>query len=184
MIDKDGHDITDYDVEGELCIRGPTVTRGYYNNPEANASSFTSDGFFKSGDILYRSSKTGAWFIVDRQKELIKVRGFQVSPAEIEGVLLGHPQIVDAAVIAVSLPGAPDIELPRAYVVRRPGNEGLLLDEETVKSHCREKLSSYKSLTGGVHFVDSIPKTASGKILKRVLKEQAKAELQAQRPKI
>lgn len=133
---------------------------------------------------MYCSSKTKTWFIVDRRKELIKVRGFQVAPAEIEGVLLGHPHIIDAAVIGVTFAGEPDIEYPRAYVVRKPGKEGSVVGEEDIKAFCREKLSSYKTLTGGVRFVDAIPKTPSGKILKRLLREQAKTESQNDRSKL
>ncbi|KAH8585761.1 hypothetical protein B0O99DRAFT_696168 [Bisporella sp. PMI_857] len=183
LIDEEGREITTYDTEGEFCVRGPLVTKGYFNSPAANASSYH-NGFFKTGDVMYCSSKTNTWFIVDRRKELIKVRGFQVAPAEIEGVLLGHPQIVDAAVIGVTFLEEPDVERPRAYVVRRTGKEGLSLGEGDVKAYCKEKLSGYKSLTGGVRFVDLIPKTASGKILKRILRDQAKTELQNERPRL
>ena len=114
--------------------------------------------------------------MVDRKKELIKVRGFQVAPPEIETTLLGHPQIVDAAVIGIKHASDPDVEHPRAYVVKRPGPESESLDEAAVKKHCAERLAKFKELTGGVKFVDAIPKNASGKILKRVLRETAKAE--------
>lgn len=114
--------------------------------------------------------------MVDRKKEIIKVRGFQVAPPEIEGVLLGHAQIVDAAVIGIRGPSGPDAEQPRAYIVKRPGPGSEALDEAAVKKHCGERLARFKELTGGVRFVDAIPKNASGKILKRVLREMAKAE--------
>lgn len=103
-------------MRGELCVRGPTVTPGYFNNQEANATSFDSDGWFKTGDIGYCDEATHKWYIVDRRKELIKVRGFQVAPAELEAVLLLHPHIIDAAVIGISFPASDD-EFPRAYVV-------------------------------------------------------------------
>ena len=99
LIDEDGKDISNYDVRGELCVRGPTIINGYFENPEANARDWDGDGYFKTGDIAYCSSKNKLWYIVDRRKEMIKVRGFQVAPAEIEGVLIAHPVIDDAAVI-------------------------------------------------------------------------------------
>jgi acyl-CoA synthetase (AMP-forming)/AMP-acid ligase II len=152
------------------------VIPGYFENPEANKASFDADGFFHTGDIGYCNSRTKLWYIVDRKKELIKVRGFQVAPPELEAVLLSHPDIVDAGVIGVP---ASDYEgeAPRAYVVRRPGSDPSNLTEEAVKNYAGEKLSKYKRLEGGVKFVDAIPKNASGKILKRVLREQAKKEL-------
>ncbi|CZS94648.1 related to 4-coumarate--CoA ligase [Rhynchosporium graminicola] len=176
IVDDDGRDITDYDVRGELCVRGPTIVKGYFENPKANAESFDSEGFFKTGDIVYCDSKTKKWYIVDRKKELIKVRGFQVAPPELETVLLSHPHIIDAAVIGVKHSTEADVELPRAYVVRRDTPEGKALDEAALKKHCGERLAKFKELTGGVKFVDAIPKNASGKILKRVLRDMAKDE--------
>ncbi|KAL2065067.1 hypothetical protein VTL71DRAFT_4207 [Oculimacula yallundae] len=176
IVDDDGKDITGYDVRGELCVRGPIVIAGYFENPKANAESFDSEGFFKTGDIVYRDGKSKLWYIVDRKKELIKVRGFQVAPPELETVLLSHPHIIDAAVIGIKHPTEADVELPRAYVIRRDTPEGAALDEEAVKKHCGERLAKFKELTGGVKFVDAIPKNASGKILKRVLRDLAKDE--------
>ncbi|TGO69394.1 hypothetical protein BOTNAR_0011g00090 [Botryotinia narcissicola] len=175
IIDDDGNDITAYDVRGELCVRGPTIIAGYFENETANRLSFDSDNFFKTGDIVYCDSKTKTWYIVDRKKELIKVRGFQVAPPEIESVLLSHPLIVDAAVIGIKGSDA-DGEIPRAYVVKRPGEESKGLDEKDVKKWCGERLARYKELTGGIKFVEAIPKNASGKILKRMLREQADKE--------
>lgn len=178
IIDDNGNNITANDTPGEICVRGPIVIRGYFENPKANAESFDSEGFFKTGDIVYRDGKSLKWYIIDRKKELIKVRGFQVAPPEIETVLLGHPLIIDAGVIGVVIDGN---ECPRAYVVRRPGEEGNALDELEVKNWCGSRLAKYKELTGGVVFVESIPKNASGKILKRTLREMAKEELKASR---
>lgn len=79
LVDEEGNDISDYDVPGEMCVRGPTVIKGYFNNPEANKATFDQDGFYHSGDIMYCDGKTKLWYVVDRKKELIKVRGFQVS---------------------------------------------------------------------------------------------------------
>lgn len=105
---------------------------------------------------------------------MIKVRGFQVAPPELEGVLLSHANIVDAAVIGVPDPVREGDELPRAYVVRRPGQDGP--SEKEVHAWMRERLASFKMLEGGVRWVEAIPKNASGKILKRVLREEVKGE--------
>ncbi|KAM3086713.1 hypothetical protein ACMFMF_000654 [Clarireedia jacksonii] len=178
IIDDNGNDITDYDVRGELCVRGPTIFPGYFENPTANAQCFDSEGFFKTGDIVYRSREGQKWYIIDRKKELLKVRGFQVAPPEIESVLLSHPLIVDAAVIGIRTTSGGDGELPRAYVVKRDVEESQNLGEKEVKEWCGEKLAKFKELTGGVRFVDAIPKNASGKILKRLLREEAEKEME------
>ncbi|KAF2502907.1 amp dependent CoA ligase [Lophium mytilinum] len=180
LVDDDGKDISAYEVRGEICVRGPTVVDGYFENPEANSRDWDDEGFFHTGDIGYCDEASKKWFIVDRKKELIKVRSFQVAPPEIEGVLLGHPSIIDAAVIGVYFPqpsGEPT-ELPRAYIVQRPGTSPLT--EKEVYDSVAAKLSKYKWLDGGVKFLrleeGGIPKTASGKILKRVLREMAAKE--------
>lgn len=103
------------------------------------------------------------------------MRGFQVAPIELEGALLAHPDIVDAAVLGVPAAKASEGETPRAYVVARPGSSP---DLASVRKHMLERLAKYKQCEGGILFVDSIPKTASGKILKRLLKEQAKVEME------
>ncbi|KAJ5502786.1 AMP-dependent synthetase/ligase [Penicillium fimorum] len=178
LIDENGENISAFDVRGELCVRGPTITPGYFNNPEANAEGFDSEGWFKTGDIAYCDQRTRKWYIVDRRKELIKVRGFQVAPPEIEAALLSHPQIVDAAVIGITFPGS-DTEYPRAYVVRRPGEAGCKLTEAEIQEYVLTRLAKYKALTGGVKFVGAVARNPSGKILKRVLREDAKKEIEA-----
>ncbi|GIZ39510.1 hypothetical protein CKM354_000289200 [Cercospora kikuchii] len=164
LCDDDGNDITANNVRGEICIRGPVVIAGYFHNGEANKRDWDSDGFFHTGDIAYRDGETKLWYIVDRKKELIKVRGFQVAPSEIEGVLVSHPDISDAGVIGVLHNGE---EQPRAYVV------SATKDRSGIESYLAEKLAKYKQCTGGIVFVDEIPKTASGKILRRTLREWA-----------
>jgi 4-coumarate--CoA ligase len=142
-------------------------------DPKANASAFDEDGWFKSGDIGYCDKESKLWYIVDRKKELIKVRGFQVAPPELEAVLLSHPEIEDAAVVGVEYKND-GTELPRFYVVRR-GTTTLTPDE--IYKYSAERLATYKRLDGGIILVDSTPKTPSGKILKRILREKAKAKL-------
>ncbi|KAL4925699.1 acyl--CoA ligase [Aspergillus undulatus] len=179
LVNDAGENISAYNRPGELCVRGPTITPGYFNNAAANAEAFDEEGFFHTGDIAYCDRATRKWYIVDRKKELIKVRGFQVAPPELEAVLLAHPGIVDAAVIGVkggSMDGdGGETELPRAYVVRRP-EAGVRLGEEEVREFLEARLARFKALTGGVRFVEAIPKNASGKILKRVLREEAEKE--------
>lgn len=176
LVDDEGRDISGYDVTGELCIKGPTVIKEYFENPQANAESFDQDGFFHTGDVMYCDGRTRLWYVVDRKKEMIKVRGFQVAPPEIEGVLLTHPAIVDAAVIGVPAASEVDGEVPRAYVVRGPNVRPEELTEADVVEYAGKALAKYKRLEGGVRFVDVIPKNASGKILKRLLREEVKKE--------
>ena len=107
------------------------------------------------------------------------MRGFQVAPPELEGVLLDHPDIVDCAIIGLKL--NPDFESPRAYVVRRSGSN---ITEEDVKKVITTNLASYKALTGGVVFIDEIPKSPSGKILKRILREQVEEDLRKSRARL
>ncbi|KAH6644879.1 4-coumarate-CoA ligase-like protein [Boeremia exigua] len=163
LLDDVGNELQDYSQPGELAIRGPTVTEGYVGVPRER--DFDVDGYLRTGDVLYQDKKSKLWYIVDRKKEMIKVRGFQVAPKELEGVLLEHAGIADAAVIGVK--GKDGSEMPRAYVVKKD----VTLSETDVQAWIKEKLARYKWLAGGVQFVESIPKSPSGKILKRLLRE-------------
>ena len=186
LVDEEGKDISGYDVVGEMCVKGPIIIPGYFNADGSDGGvirkDWDEDGFYHSGDMMVCNGQTKKWYIVDRKKELIKVRAYQVAPPEVEGVILGIEGIIDAAVIGVKDEHG-EGEVPRGYVVRRPGYEPKVTEEE-VKSWVREKLASFKRLDGGVRFVDSIPKTASGKILKRILREGAEAEVKAASPKL
>ena len=155
LVDDEGHDISDYDVRGELCVRGPTVINGYLDE-KATADCWDKDGFFHTGDIAYCERETEKWYIVDRKKELIKVRGFQVAPPELEAVLLSHEHIVDAGVIGVQPVEGDQSEYPRAYVVRRDSPGGKKLSVQDVKKHVADRLAKYKRIEGGVVFVDEI----------------------------
>lgn len=156
---------------GELWIKGPNIFLGYLNNPEGTANALTSDGYFKTGDVGHQD-ELGNFYITDRVKELIKYKGFQVPPAELEGLLFGHDDIDDVAVIGID-----DVEqateVPRAYVVLKKGVEGGKKKEKEIADWLAGKVAGHKKLRGGVKFVDEIPKSASGKILRRVLKAQA-----------
>jgi acyl-CoA synthetase (AMP-forming)/AMP-acid ligase II len=152
---------------GELIVRGPNVMKGYLNNPEATKDTIDADGWLHTGDIAYADDE-GYFFIVDRLKELIKYKGFQVPPAELEALLIKHEKIQDAAVIGV--PDEEAGELPRAYVVLQADQE---MSESDVQKYVEEHVAPHKRLRGGVEVVTEIPKSASGKILRRVLKAKA-----------
>ena len=145
---------------GEVWIRGPQVMKGYLNNPDATARTVDSEGWLRTGDIGTVDSE-GYLTIIDRLKELIKVKGFQVAPAELEALLLKHPRIADAAVIPVTDEECG--EVPKALVVRR----GELTADEVI-AYVHAQVAHYKRLRH-VAFIDAIPKSASGKILRRVL---------------
>jgi acyl-CoA synthetase (AMP-forming)/AMP-acid ligase II len=174
LIDEDGFRITASGIRGELFLRGPTIFTGYFENEQANKESFDDEGWFKTGDVAY-FSQDSKWYIVDRKKELIKVRGFQVAPPELEAVLLSHSEVIDAAVIGVRYPGIED-EHPKAYVVAR--DKANPPSEDELKAFLAERLVKYKWLTGGVTIVNAIPKNASGKILKKFLRQQLSAGLE------
>ena len=154
---------------GELLIRGPQVMRGYLNNPEATAETLTEDGWLHTGDIV-RMDADGYVWVLDRKKELIKYKGFQVPPAELEGILLEHPAVMDAAVIGKA--DAEAGEIPKAFVVTMPGAE---VSDESIMEFVRQKVATFKHIRE-VEFIDAIPKNPSGKILRRVLIEQERAK--------
>ncbi|XP_062537201.1 uncharacterized protein LOC134205691 [Armigeres subalbatus] len=151
---------------GEICIKGPLVMKGYYKNEQATRETIDAEGWLHSGDTGYFDDE-GDFFIVDRIKDLIKYKGFQVAPAEVEDVLLGHPGIKDAAVVGI--PDEASGELPTAFVVLQ---DGARLSAVEVQRLVASKLSPQKHLRGGVYFVQEIPKTGSGKILRRELRDK------------
>ena len=159
IIDEEGKPLPAGEV-GELLIRGPQVMQGYLGRPDATAETIRPDGFLRSGDIAYRDAENRLFF-VDRLKELIKVKGFQVAPAEVEGALLKIDQVADAAVIGV--PDERSGQVPKAFVVLQP-NAALSADE--VRAALGETLAAYK-LPAVVEFVEAIPKSPSGKILRK-----------------
>ena len=156
--------------EGEVCVRGPQNMKGYLNNPEATARTIDTDGWLHTGDIGY-ADEDGHFFIVDRVKELIKYKGFQVAPAELEAVLLTHPAVADAAVIPCRDDEAG--EIPKAFVVlKSEASEDELID------FVADRVARYKKIRM-VEFIDQIPKSLSGKILRRVLVEKERAKHQS-----
>ncbi|PWY67597.1 luciferase [Aspergillus sclerotioniger CBS 115572] len=160
----------------ELWLKGPNVFLGYLNNPQATAESFSDDGYYKTGDVGYEDDQ-GHFYLTDRLKELIKYNGFQVAPAELEAIALGHPAVADVAVTGVPS-GQAGTELPRAYVVVANGHAADPKTGEAIAEFVGERVIGYKKLRGGVHFVPSIPRNPSGKILRRELKRlQREAKL-------
>jgi long-chain acyl-CoA synthetase len=154
---------------GEVIVRGPQVMQGYWKAPEATAAALR-NGWLYTGDIG-RIDERGYLYIHDRKKEMIKYKGFGIAPAEIEALLFEHPSVGDVAVI-----GKPDQEageVPKAFVVPK---KGVTLTPEELLGWARGRLAGYKTLHE-VELVDAIPKTASGKILRRVLKEQERQKL-------
>ncbi|PIG85605.1 phenylacetyl-CoA ligase [Aspergillus arachidicola] len=135
----------------------------------ADGESFSEDGYYKTGDVGYED-ENGHFYITDRVKELIKYNGFQVAPAELEAIALGHPAIADVAVTGIK-DGQSGTELPRAYVVVAPGYEGNQSTVDAISQYVSNQVINYKRLRGGVRFVQAIPRNPSGKILRRELKK-------------
>lgn len=148
---------------GELWVKGPQNMLGYLNNKKATDEMLL-DGWIRTGDIAYYDND-GFFFITDRLKELIKVKGFQVAPAELEEILRSHPDITDAAVVGVA--HKKNGEAPRAFIIKRPESQ---ITEKDVQTFISQKVVEYKRLEGGVQFLETIPKNTTGKILRREIK--------------
>lgn len=155
--------------DGEIWVRGPQVMKGYLNNPQATAMTIDPDGWLHTGDIGHFDAD-GHLYVVDRLKELIKYKGFQVPPAELEAVLLRHPDITDAAVIG--LPDEEAGEIPAGYVTLRPGATP---SPEEILQFVASHVAGYKQIRR-LRVIEAIPKSASGKILRRVLRDAAASE--------
>src|SRR5258707_11386500 len=153
--------------EGEVCVRGPQIMKGYLNNPEATARTIDADGWLHTGDIGY-ADEDGHFFIVDRVKELIKYKGFQVAPAELEAVLLTHPAVADCAVIPCRDDEAGGV--PKAFVVLK--GEATADD---IMNFVAGRVSPHKKIRA-LEFIEQIPKSLSGKILRRVLVEKERGK--------
>lgn len=167
VVDPESNRVLGPNEEGELQFIGTSML-GYVGDTKATRESFAEGGWLRTGDIGYYDEQ-GEWFVVDRLKELIKFNGFQVAPAELEGILLKHERIADVGVIGV--PDDKANELPMAFVVKQPN---VNLREKEVIDFVAERVSPAKRLRGGVRFVNAIPKNASGKILRRELRAMAR----------
>ncbi|TKX21556.1 acyl-coenzyme A synthetase-like protein 2 [Elsinoe australis] len=169
IVDDEGKDVP-VGKPGEIILKGPIISKGYYRNDKANAEAYR-DGWYCTGDIGYFNKGNGLFYIIDRKKELIKYKGLQVAPAELEALLLSHDLILDAAVIGVPIEDGYN-EAPRAYVVA----EQKKISAEQIKRYVAENAASHKQLRGGVVFLDASPKSPSGKILRKDLRELVKRE--------
>ena len=168
LVDEEGNEVGPGE-QGELLCRGPNIMREYLNNPEATAATLDADGFLHTGDVATVTDE-GVFHIVDRVKELIKYKGYQVPPAELEALLLSNERIADAAVIGVK--DDEGEEIPKAFVVRQQGADDLDADE--VMSFVSERIAPHKKVRR-VEFIDQIPKSGSGKILRKDLRAREKA---------
>lgn len=166
FVDPDTKEEKNVGEQGELWIRGPQVMQCYLGNPTATAETIDADGFLHTGDIGYIDAD-GFVYVVDRVKELIKYKGYQVAPAELEGILISHPAVADAAVIPVADEEAG--ELPKAFVVMSDAS----VSHETIMAFVAEHVAPHKKIRL-METIDAIPKSASGKILRRVLRARAK----------
>lgn len=167
LVDPDSLEDVELGKEGEIWIKGPQVMLGYLNRPDADKETFVGD-WMRTGDIAMFDSE-GWLYITDRLKELIKVNAFQVAPSELEALLLTHPAILDCAVIG--LPHPRSGQVPKAYVVPKAGQT---LRGEEVAKWIEGQVAAYKRLRGGVDVVEAVPKSPSGKILRRVLVDMEK----------
>jgi acyl-CoA synthetase (AMP-forming)/AMP-acid ligase II len=159
IIDGEGNELRPNEP-GEICIRGPQVMKGYFNRQEATHQVLDEKGWLRTGDIGYADSDSH-FFIVDRVKELIKYKGFQVAPAELEAVLVSHPMVADAVVIPSPDPVAG--EVPKAFVVLK-GDVPL----ESIQEYVATRVAPHKKIRK-ISRIDQIPKSPSGKILRRIL---------------
>jgi acyl-CoA synthetase (AMP-forming)/AMP-acid ligase II len=169
IIKEDGSE-AEVGEPGEICAKGPQIVMGYLNNEKATKETFDEQGFLHTGD-QGTIDENGIITIVDRLKELIKVKGIGVAPAELEDCLLGHPKVEDVAVLGIQDEYAG--EVPKAYIVLKPGNEASQEIGRELLKYVREKKVRYKAVKE-IEFQNEIPKSGSGKILRRILRDQAK----------
>ncbi|KAG9951420.1 acetyl-CoA synthetase-like protein, partial [Aureobasidium melanogenum] len=153
---------------GEALLKGPVITQGYHNNPEANATGFTEDGWYRTGDVMQFGRNNDLLYVVGRTKDIINYNGLKIAPAELEELLCEHPYVADAAVAGIQ---AQDAEVPRAFVALRPGVNADEQTVEEIQGHVKQRVSDHKQLRGGVVFVKSVPRLLSGKIWRAKIKE-------------
>ncbi|KAI1392337.1 acetyl-CoA synthetase-like protein [Hypoxylon trugodes] len=190
LINEDGKEITGYEERGELWVQSPSVTLGYLNNEKATSEAYVWDHdgrWMRTGDVaVVRKAPSGYehFAVVDRLKELIKVKGHQVAPAELEAHLLSHPHVNDCTVIPVPDEGSG--EVPKAFVVKS-ASAASKSDEEVsrdIYKWVEEHKARYKWLKGGIEFIDAVPKSPSGKILRRLLKDREREKRRANGAKL
>ncbi len=170
IVDPEGRNLG-VDEEGELWVKGPQVMIGYLNNEKATRETIDAEGWLRTGDLA-RIDAQGHMYIVDRVKELIKFKGFQVAPAELEALIITHPAVADVAV--VGMPDEEAGELPKAFITLKPADSNSAESTPTaqdIRDFVLKHVASYKQIHE-VEFIDTIPKSASGKILRRFLRDR------------
>jgi benzoate-CoA ligase family protein len=165
LLGDDDNDVLEPDTPGYLHVRGPSTATGYWNRPEATAGAFRSDGFVRTGDVYTRSADNH-WTFLGRNNDMIKAGGIWVSPAEVESVLIEHPDVLDAAVVGTRNDAG--LEEVAAFVVARSGRT---IDPASIDAHCRDKMAAFKR-PRQLLVVESLPKTATGKIQRFALRDQ------------
>ena len=164
VIDENGRSLVTGKA-GELCIRGPQVMKGYWQQPEETAKVLTADGWFRTGDVAVIQDD-GYVRIVDRKKDMINMSGFNVYPNEIEDVIASHPDVLEVA--AIGVPDEKSGEAVKVFIVSRSGN----LTVKEVREWCKKRLTAYK-VPRHFEFRDELPKTNVGKVLRRQLRDEA-----------
>jgi long-chain acyl-CoA synthetase len=164
VVDSEGSPVPN-GQQGELCVRGTCVTKGYLNKPEATREVFDTDGWFHSGDIAYMDDD-GYAYIVDRKKDMINVGGEKVFPSEVEDMMLAHPKIKD--LVIVGIPDEVRGEAPKAFIQLK---EGELATAEEIRNFCKDRMAPYK-VPVAVEFIDEIPRSPAGKALRRLLRDK------------
>ncbi len=165
LLGDDDNDVTEPDAPGYLHVRGPSTASGYWNRPEATATAFRADGWVRTGDVYTRSADEH-WTFLGRNNDMIKAGGIWVSPAEVEAVLIEHPDVLEAAVVGTRNDAG--LEEVAAFVVARTGHT---VDPLAIDAHCRERMAAFKRPRRLI-VVDSLPKTATGKIQRFALRDQ------------
>ncbi|KAK7794550.1 hypothetical protein R5R35_009670 [Gryllus longicercus] len=168
IIDNESGKSLGPNTEGEICVRSPMTTKGYYNNPQQTADTIDKEGWVHTGDVGYYD-EDGYLFIVDRYKELMKYKAIHVAPADIENVLTAHEGVEDAAVVGIE--HDEDQEHPVGFVVRAKGHD---VSAEQLHQFLRDRLPVYKQLHGGIYFLDEIPRNFNSKIKRRELRVMAR----------
>ncbi|KAI7870561.1 hypothetical protein BDF14DRAFT_1771193 [Spinellus fusiger] len=166
LVDETGMEVP-MGAPGELCVKGPSVMPGYYNNPKETAKIFDKDGFYHTGD-LFIIDEEGFFFFVSRIKDLIKYYSHYIQPSDIENILLTHPSVAECCVVGI-YNRAISTEIPRAYVVTNPDTD---TTKEELRDYVDQKVPSTQHLRGGVVIIDALPRSSNGKVLRRVLREQ------------
>jgi 4-coumarate--CoA ligase len=169
LLDDDGKEVAPGEP-GEIFVRGPNVCLEYWHNKQATEESIDEQKWLKTGDVAV--VKENLFWIVDRKKELIKVNALQVAPAELEAALLEHENVADAAVVGITLHGE---EWPRAYVTLKEESKGKVTESQ-IQHWIKSRVAKHKQLVGGVKFIDEVPKLASGKIQRKLMRDWAKRD--------